>query len=263
VAARTLWTAMYLVVALAVLFWRVLLPARGWLRHAMLVERIVPEADGVVSVWIRGRHLDELGGRAGQFLLWRFITPGHLWTAHPYSLSAVPTPHRLRLTVKDAGDHSAAVAHLRPGVPVLAEGPFGHFTAAAAQQRRVLLIAGGSGIGPIRALAEELSDPRLPRRGSDVLVLYRVSREEDLALADELDALSADGRISVRYLVGRRRDLGFDPLGRAALSRLVPDVGQRDVFVCGPAEMNAAVRDTLLRLRVPRRRIHIEEFSLA
>ncbi|MCU1671222.1 MAG: oxidoreductase FAD/NAD(P)-binding [Blastococcus sp.] len=267
VAARGLWTGMYLVVAVAVFCWRIVLPARGWLRHAMLVDQVVPEADGVVSVWVRGRRLDELGGRAGQFLLWRFITPGHVWTAHPYSLSAVPTPHRLRLTVKNAGDHSGAVAHLRTGVPILAEGPFGHFTAAAAQQQKVLLIAGGSGIGPIRALAEELSGPRLPRggqrRGADVLVLYRASREADLALADELDALAAEGRIRVRYLVGRRLDLGFDPLGRGALSRLVPDVGQRDVFVCGPAEMNASVRDTLLQLRVPRRRIHVEEFSLA
>lgn len=263
--ARVLWTGMYLVVAGAVLWWRVVLPVHGWMRHAMLVDEVVPEADGVVSVWVRGRHLDEIGGRAGQFLLWRFVTPGHVWTAHPYSLSAVPTRHRLRLTVKDAGDHSGALAHLRPGVPVLAEGPFGHFTAAAADQRKVLLIAGGSGIGPIRALAEELSDPGLPRRrsGADVLVLYRVSREEDLALADELDALAADGRIRVRYLVGRRRDIGFDPLGRSALPRLVPDVGQRDVFVCGPAELNAGVRDTLVSLHVPRRRIHIEEFSLA
>jgi ferredoxin-NADP reductase len=175
----------------------------------------------------------------------------------------VPTPHRLRLTVKDAGDHSGAVAHLRHGVPVLAEGPFGHFTAAAAHQRKVLLIAGGSGIGPIRALAEELSSPGHRRRGADVVVLYRVSQDGDLALADELDEMSAAGRIRVGYLVGRRRDLGFDPLGRAALSRLVPDLGQRDVFVCGPAAMNATVRDTLLELRVPRRRIHIEEFSLA
>ncbi|HEY7816361.1 MAG TPA: ferric reductase-like transmembrane domain-containing protein, partial [Nakamurella sp.] len=132
VVARWLWTAMYAAVAGAVLWWRVARPAWGWVHHAMLVEKVVPEADGVVSVWIRGRNLDRLGGRAGQFLLWRFVTPGHLWTAHPYSLSAPPTHNRLRLTVKDAGDHSSGLARLRPGVPVLAEGPFGHFTAAAA-----------------------------------------------------------------------------------------------------------------------------------
>ena len=263
-AARLLWTAMYLGVAAAVLWWRVARPAWGWAYHAMLVEKVVPEADGVVSVWIRGRHLERLGGRAGQFLLWRFITPGHIWSAHPYSLSAPPTDRRLRLTVKDAGDHSSALARLHPGVPVLAEGPFGHFTAAAARRRQVLLIAGGSGIGPIRALAEELSDPRVGRRhATDVLVLYRVSAEADLALADELDALAAASRIRVTYLVGRRVDLGFDPLGEASLDELVPDLRHRDVFVCGPSEMNAAVRDTLLFLGVPRRHVHVEDFSLA
>jgi ferredoxin-NADP reductase len=147
---------------------------------------------------------------------------------------------------------------------VLAEGPFGHFTAAVAARRQVVLIAGGSGIGPIRALAEELSDPRAGRRHArDVLVVYRVSAEEDLALADELDALAAAGRIRVQYLVGRRADLGFDPLGDESLDELIPDLRHRDVFVCGPAAMNAAVRDTLLFLGVPRRHVHVEDFSLA
>ena len=263
---RWFWTAMYVAVAAAVLWWRLARPAWGWVHHAMLVEKVVPEADGIVSVWIRGRHLDRLGGRAGQFLLWRFVTPGHIWTAHPYSLSAPPTHNRLRLTVKDAGDHSSAVARLRPGVPVLAEGPFGHFTAAAAGRRQVLLVAGGSGIGPIRALAEDLSTPtagRGGRRGSDVLVLYRVSANKDLALADELDALAAAGRIRIAYLVGRRRDLGYDPISAPYLQQLVPDVARRDVFVCGPAAMNAAVRAAVLSLGVPRRCVHVEEFSQA
>ncbi len=266
VAARLLWTAMYGAVALAVLWWRVALPVRGWFRHRLLVEQVVPEADGVVSVWVRGRNLHQLGGRAGQFLLWRFATPGHLWTAHPYSLSAPPTAHRLRLTVKDAGDHSRAMARLHPGAPVLAEGPFGHFTAQQANRDRVLLIAGGSGIGPVRALAEDLTNQptpagRLRRRGA-VTVLYRASAATDLALAAELDSLADAGLLTVHYLVGRRTELGGDPLAPAALAALVPDVTDRDIFICGPAGMNATVQRSLRRLRVPRRQVHVEEFSL-
>jgi predicted ferric reductase len=266
VAARWLWTAMYAAVALAVTWWRIALPVRGWFRHQLRVERVVREADGVVSVWVRGRHLQELGGRSGQFLLWRFVTPGHLWTAHPYSLSAPPTAHRLRLTVKDAGDHSGALARLHPGAPVLAEGPFGHFTAERATRRAVLLIAGGSGIGPVRALAEDLANQPTaaggPRRGDEVTVLYRASTAADLALADELDDLTDAGQLTVRYLVGRRAELGADPLAPAALAALVPDVADRDVYVCGPVGMTDTVRRSLRRLRVPRRQVHIEEFSL-
>ncbi len=265
-AARVLWTAMYAAVALAVLWWRVARPVRGWFHHRLVVDKVVVEADGVVSIWVRGHNLHRLGGRAGQFLLWRFATPGHLLTAHPYSLSAPPTAHRLRLTVKDAGDHSGALARLHSGAPVLAEGPFGHFTAERATRRKVLLIAGGSGIGPVRALAEDLTAHPMStgalRHGGDVTVLYRASTAGDLALADELDRLAGAGRLTVHYLVGRRAELGSDPLAPQTLKALVPDAAERDVYVCGPVGMTATVRRSLRRLGVPARQVHVEEFSL-
>jgi len=255
-AARLLWIAFYGAVAVIILRWRVMVPVAAWWRHRMLVEKVVHEAPGVVSVHLRGHRLEELGGRAGQFFLWRFVTPGHLWSAHPYSLSAVPEGNRLRITVKDAGDHSADLARIRPGVPVFAEGPFGHFTADGRSRNRALLVAGGSGIGPIRALAEELA-----RAGDDVTVLYRASHRDDLALSAELEALVGK-RFRVHYLVGRRAELGFDPLSAKRLHRLVPDVSRREVYVCGPEGMTDAVRRALADLDVPRRFIHTEEFSL-
>jgi ferredoxin-NADP reductase/DMSO/TMAO reductase YedYZ heme-binding membrane subunit len=254
--ARLLWTALYATVAVCVLGYRVVVPGRGWLRHRMVVERVVHEAPGVVSVWIRGRRLEELGAAPGQFLSWRFLTPGHLWSAHPYSLSAAPSARHLRITVKDAGDHSRATAYLRPGVPVLAEGPFGHFTAAAATRARVLLVAGGSGIAPIRALAEDFA-----RQRRDVVVLYRTSRTDDLALGHELYELAARRLITVHWLVGRRAELGYDPLAASHLRRLVPDVAVRDAYVCGPPGMTRTVVASLRRLRVPNRQIHTEEFA--
>lgn len=265
VAARYLWTLLYIAVAAAVLWWRIARPVRGWFHHRLIVEAVVPEAESVVSIYLRGRNTAALG-RAGQFLSVRFVTPGHLGTAHPYSLSAPPGGDRLRLTVKAAGDHTQALRWLRPGVPVLADGPFGRFTADQATQRDILLIAGGSGIAPIRALAEEFSvGPTAggsPRRGAEIRVLYRASSASDLALARELDELVRVGRADVRYLVGRRAELGFDPLGADALARLVPDITSRDIFVCGPAGMVSTVKQSLRLLGVLRGQQHIEAFEL-
>jgi predicted ferric reductase len=259
---RALWWGMYLFVAAAVVVERVMLPVRAWFRHKLLVDRVVQESPGVVSVWVRGRKLDELGARAGQFLLWRFLTPGHLWSAHPYSLSAAPDHGALRITVKDAGDHSAALAHLRPGTPVLAEGPFGHFTLDKRTRSRLLFIAGGSGIGPIRALAEELV-MRGPRRRIDAVLLYRAGRASDLALRKELDKLAARTGLRVVYLVGHRSELGHDPLSAAQIHSLVQDVRSRDVYVCGPSGMTHNVLRAMRELRVPVRQLHSEEFELA
>jgi predicted ferric reductase len=258
---RVLWWAMYLFVATVLVWWRVLLPVRGWFRHKLLVDRVVVESPGVISVWVRGRKLDELGAQAGQFLLWRFLTPGHLWSAHPYSLSAAPDRGILRITVKDAGDHSAALAHLRPGTPVLAEGPFGHFTLGKRVRSRLLLVAGGSGIGPIRALAEELV-----MRGSghrvDAVLLYRAGHPSDLALRTELDRLAARTGLKVVYLVGHRADLGRDPLSARSIDSMVPDVRSRDVYVCGPPGMTHNVLRAMRELRVPVRQLHSEDFEM-
>ncbi len=259
---RALWWTLYLFIAVEVVRGRVLLPIRTWFRHRMLVERVVVESPGVVSVWVRGRRLDELGAEAGQFLLWRFLAPGHVWSAHPYSLSAAPDHGRLRITVKDAGDHSAALAHLHPGTPVIAEGPFGHFTLGKSVGSRLLLIAGGSGIGPIRALAEELV-LRGPRHRLDAVLLYRAGHARDLALRAELDHLARESGLRVVYLVGHRSELGSDPLAPAAVQGLVPDVRSRDVYVCGPAGMTHNVLRAMRELRVPVRQLHSEDFEMA
>jgi predicted ferric reductase len=254
--ARAVWIAWYALVAGAVVWWRLVLPARRWFRYAITVERVVRETPDTVSVWLRGRNLADLGARAGQFLLWRFVTVGHLWTAHPYSLSAPVDGHRMRITIKDSGDHSGAVAHLRRGVPVLTEGPFGHFTADTRRLDPVLLVSGGSGIAPIRALAEQLLRDR-----ADVVLVHRASTWRDVPLRDELDAMGRDGLV-VHYLIGRRAELRHDPLGPGPLARLVPDLRCRSVYVCGPDGMTATVLTSLRRLGVPTRNIHTEEFSL-
>jgi ferredoxin-NADP reductase len=244
------------------LTWRVVLPARAWFTHRMLVERVVPEGPGVVSVWVRGHALDQLGVQAGQFMLWRFLAPGHMWSAHPYSLSTAPDGRRLRITVKDAGDHSRDLARLRPGTPVLTEGPFGHFTADRRTNSKALLVAGGSGIGPVRALAEALLRSATGMARGSVVLVYRASRPADLVLRGELDDLAERYGMVVHYVVGRRTELRADPLGAKALLRLVPDLRTRDAYVCGPPGMTYTVLESLRTLGVPPRQMHAEEFTL-
>ena len=90
---------------------------------------VTAEAPGVVSIYLSGRDLDALDAQSGQFFLWRFLTPDRWWKAHPFSLSAAPTKRGLRITVKDLGDDTHALQHVRPGTRVFAEGPYGTFTA--------------------------------------------------------------------------------------------------------------------------------------
>ncbi len=123
----------------------------------------------------------------------------------------MPRPDLMRITVKARGDHSDSLASLRPGTRVIAEGPYGAFTPSLSG-RRILLIAGGVGITPIRAMFAALST-RMP---DGITLVYRASHPRDVVFSRELDAIAADQGASVHYVIGSRARLGYDPLARRA-----------------------------------------------
>jgi predicted ferric reductase len=255
--ARAWWIALYVAVFGSILVWRVGRPLLFNARHRLRVDAVRREAAGVVSLLITGRHLEDVRAEAGQFFLWRFLSGAGWAKAHPFSLSAAPDGRHLRITVKGLGDDTERLQRIEPGVRVFAEGPYGTFTAARRSRRRVLLIAGGIGITPLRAIAESL-----PESDGNTTLLYRVASNDDVAFRGELKALRDQRGIDVRLLVGT--DIGddnTDQLGVPALRHHVPDIAKRDVFVCGPPAMLDAVRRRLRALRVPRAQIHFERFE--
>ncbi|AIS01139.1 ferric reductase-like transmembrane domain-containing protein [Streptomyces glaucescens] len=251
-AATAYWWTLWSVALGSVLLGRLVLPLWRNLRHRLRVSAVVPENDDVVSVHITGRDLHRLPARAGQFFLWRFLTRDRWWQANPFSLSAAPDGRTLRLTVKAAGDGSAALRHLRPGTRVFAEGPYGAFTTLRRTRPDTVLVAGGVGVTPIRALLEELS--------GHAVVIHRVATERDAVLHDELRELAQAKGAELYLVTGPATP---DRLAPAELARLVPDIADRDVYLCGPPGMTAAVRRSLRELGVPKPQIHFERFSLA
>ena len=260
--ARTVfWWVLWAAAAGSVLAWRVALPLYRSARHRLVVAAVVPEGDGCVSVWLTGRHLDALDARPGQFFSWRFLA-GSGWTrGHPYSLSAAPDGRHLRITVKDLGDGSAAVPGVRPGTRVLFEGPFGRLSDRARTRDKVALIGAGVGVTPLRALAEGLD-----QRPGDVVVLHRFT--EQPLFADELTGLARARGLEVVALPGRRRAAdswlgdGVGPVDDlTALRTRVPDIADRDVYVCGPEAWTRLVEKTLAAAGTPADRVHSETFG--
>jgi predicted ferric reductase len=249
---RDLWILIWAATAGVVLAFRVLLPIGRSLRHQLRIVAVRPEAPGVVSVICRGRRLDRLPVSGGQFLLWRFLTRDLWWQAHPYSLSALPSGDYLRITIKGLGDQSRAAARLRPGTRVAIEGPYGTFTGHTRRSEAVLLVGAGVGVTPLRAMLEDL-----PSR-TDVVVLLRASTVDDLIHRREVAELVAQRGGRLYEMVGPRHQVRFDA---RTLSRIVPDISARDVYVCGPGGFSSEVASSARRLRVSSGQIHIEAFG--
>jgi len=255
VVAADVWRATYAATLALLLWYRLAWPVVQNRRYRLRVSEVVAEGPGVTSLRITGRGLERLGAKPGQFFFWRFLAPGFWYTQHPFSLSEAPRDGSFRITVKALGDHTARFDRIRAGTRVLAEGPFGVFTADTATRDKVLLIAGGIGITPVRALLEEL-------RG-DVVTVYRALTERDLVLAGEIDELVRRHGGRVEYIVGDHAT----PEGRRLLTpehlhELVPDVGEREIYACGPPAMLALIERTLRRSNLHGRHVHIERFAI-
>ncbi|MEH0421929.1 ferredoxin reductase family protein [Streptomyces sp. B21-083] len=255
-AAKTAWYALYGTVTALVLWYRIVTPIRLNMRHRLRVEAVIEETPGIVSVLMSGRKLHRMGAEAGQFFRWRFLAPGMRFSSHPYSLSAAPRPNMLRITVKAIGDHSSALRELEPGTRVWAEGPYGALTASKRSQGKVLLVAGGVGITPMRALFETL-----PGAAGDLTLLYRANSTQDLALWDELATIANERGARLMYAVnspdGERPDISPE-----SLRRKLPDIDDHDVFLCGPPGFAQGVYEALRGAGVPARRIHHESFEM-
>jgi len=260
-AKTVFWWSAWAGSAGAILVWRVGRPAWLNLRHQLRVTSVADEGDGVWSVYLTGRHLGRLPVEAGQFFNWRFLT-GTGWTrANPYSLSAAPDGHSLRITVQGVGDGSIATRRLASGTRALMEGPFGRLSARTRTQRKIAFIGAGVGITPLRALAEGLD--YAPGEAA-----YVERFTERPLFVREVDTLAAERGLQVVRLPGHRRQpdswlgQGIGPANDVtALRHWIPDIADRDVYVCGPAPWADLVRRTLRAAGLPDDQLHLETFA--
>src|SRR3712207_5523600 len=252
-AVQIAWSLLYAYAFALVIRYRVVQPLHQLWRHRLRVEEIVPESRRVVSIVMSGAHLDELRAEAGQFFRWRFLTRSTWLASYPFSLSAPPTNDRLRITIKARGLGTRLLHDLHPGTLVLAEGPYGALTGARRRRRRVLLIAGGVGITPMRVLFESLDVP-----GEDLTLVYRAGSEDSLIFRAELDQIAARKGARVIYLIGPSEDPA-NLLNAYTLRAMVGELRERDIYLCAPPRMAARIRHSLLHTGHSRSQLHEEQ----
>jgi predicted ferric reductase len=249
------WSLLYTFSFGLVVRYRVLAPLMQLWRHRIRVDDVIDEGNGTASIILRGQHLHELNAESGQFFRWRFLSRT-LWnSSHPISLSAPPREHFLRMTVKAVGDGTRLIHSVRPGTPVLAAGPYGAMTNRRRQGRGVLLIGGGVGITPMRALFETLPVP-----GRELALLYRTSSSDEILFRDELKHIARCRGAQLIFLTGPSSEPG-NAITAQSLQAMVPDLVARDVYLCASPRFAAAAKSALLEAGLPRRQLHHEDFT--
>ena len=250
------WTGLALATVAIVLWSRVGDLVRSLTRrfHVTAVSR---EGNCIGVLHVSGPGLHRLRVSGGQYFNIRALTRELWWQAHPYSLSAAPTAAGLRFTIKEFGADSARLLNLRSGTRLVLEGPYGVFTVERAHGAPVVLVAGGVGVTPIRAILEDCAPHQAP------MVIVRVRDADDVAHRVELERLVSSRGGSLHVLTGRRQWFArHDPFAPETLRAWIPDLVDRHVFVCGPASLEAAVMKGMRQAGVPTGHIHNERFGV-
>ena len=250
--ARAFWIAVTLIVLLLVIVSRWGRAIRSIVRP-LTVLSVTPLNDVAAAVELGGRNVAYLRAAAGQFALLRPLTPKLIWQPHPYSISAAPTVDRIRFTIKALGGASELMTQLPVGTKVAIEGPYGTKIYEELRGSKLLLIAGGVGIAPVRSLLEDFDADAEP------VVIYRARRAEEIVHYDELVTLAASRRGRIIPVVGRTSDLeGGNPFDPDVMRSMVPDVAERVVVVCGSQPMINAAYQCLRACGVDNEDIHFE-----
>ncbi|MFI1253192.1 globin domain-containing protein [Streptomyces netropsis] len=224
---------------------------------ATVVHR-VPRGNGIAEITVRPHMSYEYA--AGQYV--SVETPWWPKRWRYYSVANAPRQDgtlTFHVRAVPGGSVSHALVHRAAVGDVIQLGPpMGDMVLDAADHSELLLVAGGTGLAPVRALIEEVAR----RGGCDQVDLFLGARtgaelygvDDMLRMAQRHHWLSIKGAVSHEDLPGIR----------GSLPEVLAAHGpwhQHDVFLSGPAQMIVSARETLTLTGTPPNRIHHDPFE--
>jgi len=207
------------------------------------------------------------GHRAGQHVDVRLIAEDGYQAQRSYSIASAPEDGNLVLTIERLDDGEVSpylVDELRPGDRLELRGPIGgYFVWEGALGGPLLLVAGGSGVVPLRSI---LRHHRAIESAVPVRLLYSARSLAEVIYRDELTRVAADGAVEVRYTLTREQPEGWQGYGRRIDQGLLGEVAwprsERPlVYVCGPTAFAETAATALVALGHEPGRIRIERFG--
>lgn len=232
------------------------------------VADIIDESSDTKTFRLVGQEDTLFSYKPGQFVTVTLDIDGKK-VKRSYSMSSSPSrPHTMELTVKrvPGGLVSNWMAdNVRLGDEITVRGPAGKFSCFNYPSRKMLCLAGGSGITPIMSMLRWIVDTTAD---VDVVLLYSGRSPADFIFRKELETISArhsglrvvftvtakwNGTESWTGLTGR--------ISKNMISLVAPDLLDRHVFLCGPKPFSEAISGELKELDYPIANLHKESFG--
>jgi len=187
-----------------------------------------------------------------------------------YTLSSSPTRDRqVTITVKRVPGGLVSNYlhdHFKIGDSIRAQTPAGNFHLNRANMDKVLLLSAGSGVTPMLSMLKAMTDAVINGKSANDIVYFHSAHSEADIIAKEEVALMASqhGNCRVSYTLTRNvKPEWQDYQGHINTQMLgnIPDLAERQVFVCGPLGFREKAKELLLSLGLPESHYHFESFG--
>jgi len=217
------------------------------------IENIKILAENVVEIAMKPQN-QKINFMPGQFVFVSFISDGISAESHPFSISSAISDKDLKLAIKSLGNYTSQLKNLKIGDIAKIEGPFGRFSCQNFENKNQIWIAGGIGITPFLSMARNLKNSE-----NKIDLYYCLNNENEAVFLGELSKIS-ERKSNFRVIPFYSNKRGF--IDGGTIQKLSGDLQNKEIFLCGPPAMMKTLREQFLRLKIPNKNIHSEEFQL-
>ncbi|WP_375748901.1 4Fe-4S binding protein [Vibrio sp. HN007] len=197
--------------------------------------------------------------KVGQFILVRVQQhPNEMFRA--YSISSFDQDSRtLSVTVKKAPHGyggEIVFEKFEQGIEVVLEGPLGHELLVDEGADKILLIGGGIGITPFRAIAQEMAQRQSKQQ---MTLIYGVNHSDEMLYEEDFKQLAQDNTgFTFVPVVANDSNWGGETGFVTDYLEKIEDIHEYKVYMCGPKAMVEVATETLNQLGVDKENISAE-----
>jgi len=212
-----------------------------------VISEIIHETPDVDIIRFRASDGTKLAFDPGMFVMITYSNPDTKEKiARAFSIASAPNYDTLEFFVHMI--HGRFTSHLdtaKVGDVYYMTGPYGQFRFVPSEDKKVLFIAGGTGLAPMMSMLRYINDLH---SDNDVVLIYSVRFPNEIIRKQELEDLSKSIKLSTVVTVTRPQE-GDGWTGETGhistdmVKKYAPDFMERKVFICGPLNFTKAMHD--------------------
>ncbi len=171
-----------------------------------------------------------------------------------FSLASSPDSKTLDFIIAMIhGQFTSKLDVAKPGDVLYVSGPHGQFKFDANKDKKVLFLAGGTGLAPFISMLRLIREKNLQ---IDVNLIYSIKHPDEIILKEELESYVKD--LGMKMTITVTRDDGAESwtgekghIDANMISRHAPDFLERGAYICGPLNFVKAMKDALVSIKYP------------